>query len=427
MTRKEAARAIYDAAVRSVMPEELIPSVCRLDGDILSIQEHTFDLREYNNLYLFGSGKAAVTMAKAMERLLGTRITGGLVVAPHCSSELHHVQCIEGTHPLPSQKSIDAAKALKAAMRRCREGDLFIYLLSGGTSALIEEPMEPITLEAFQECTALMLRHDLSIHEINTVRKHISAIKGGRLAQTTKAKGIVLVISDVIGDDLHSIGSAPLYCDRSSYRDAFDILTRHALYEKMPLSVQQVIQGGMDTITPETPKSPPPNMEHLIIGSNQIALKNAARRAETLGFSTRIVSEPMQGNADATGKSILDEARHAEEDCLLYGGETTVEVKGSGTGGRNQQLCLSALTALKTDERITLLCAGSDGIDGNSEAAGAVMGPETEKAAREQGLEPQAYLDDNDATAFFERTGDLVVTGPTGTNVMDIAIIIKGE
>ena len=427
MTPKEAARAIYDAAVTSVMPETLIPSTCRLDNDILSIQNRTYNLRDYNDLYLFGSGKAAVTMAKAMERLLGTRITGGLVVAPHCTSGLRHVRCIEGTHPLPSQKSIDAAKALKAAMRQCREGDLFIYLLSGGTSALIEEPMEPVTLEAFQACTALMLKHDLSIHEINAVRKHISAIKGGRLAQSTTAQGIVLVISDVIGDDLHSIGSAPLYCDRSSYRDALNILKRHALYEKMPLPVQQVIQGGMEGTTPETPKSPPKNIEHLIIGSNQIALMNAAYRAKALGLCTRVVSEPMQGSADEVGKHILSETRDAKESCLLYGGETTVLVKGSGTGGRNQQLCLSALTALKTDERITLLCAGSDGIDGNSEAAGAVMGADTAKRAVELGLKPQSYLDNNDATAFFKQTGDLVVTGPTGTNVMDIAIIIKGE
>ena len=430
MSAREDALKIYRAAMEAVRPERLIEESCRLKGEMLRIGTHTYDLSRYRRLFLFGSGKAAWPMAKALESMLGDRIApGGVVVVPVDLGALEHVEVLEGSHPIPDDKSLKAAQRLQEAMAQCGKEDLYLYLLSGGSSALIEAPIAPITLEDLRETTRLMLENGLAIGSVNTVRKHISTIKGGRLGAACAAEGAVLVVSDVIGNDLEAIGSAPLYCDRTTYADAKRVLERAGIFEALPPSVRDVIEAGCGGSISESPKEPSGRIRHILIGSNETALGAAAAEAAALGYNTTIVPEPLEGDADRLGPKLVAYARAASDDvkrCIVYGGETTVEVKGRGKGGRNQQLCLSALASMEAVDGMTLLCAGTDGIDGNSDAAGAVVGPETLEAYRREGLSPEAYLRNNDAYAFFERCDALVVTGPSGTNVMDVTILITG-
>ena len=427
MSARDDALRIYTAAVEAVKPKQLIRSSCAIEGDTLRIGEWRYDLGRYRRLFLFGSGKAAGTMAAELEAMLKDRIDSGVVVVAPGAPRLQRVRAIEGSHPVPGANSVAAGRAIKAAMEACASEDLFIYLLSGGSSALMELPIEPIGLDELQELTLLMLRGGLDISRVNTVRKHVSAIKGGRLGASCRAEGVVLVVSDVIGDDLEAIGSAPLYCDRSTYADAKAILEEAKLFDAVPPSVRDVIERGCRGEIPESPKAPSDTIRHLIVGSNTIALQAAADEAVRLGYRPLVVSEPLQGDADAVAETVLARGRAlSPKECLIYGGETTVDVKGSGRGGRNQQLCLRALSQFDKNGALTLLCAGSDGLDGNSDAAGAVIDQGSLSRAGRSGLDPHAYLEANDAYGFFEQTGDLVVTGPSGTNVMDVTILIRG-
>lgn len=431
MPPKEDARAIFESALEAIEPQRLVNTACRLEDNVLTINGRPYDLNAYQKIFVFGSGKAAWPMARALEALLEERIEAGLIVVPQKNGELKRIKVIEGSHPLPTGKSLKAARALRSMMEACREDDLYLYLLSGGSSALIEEPLEPITLDDLQAMTAQLLSRHLDITEINAVRKHISKIKGGRLGRLCKAEGAVLVISDVIGDDLEAIGSAPLYYDATTYAQTKELLVENKLFGILPASVRAVITRGCSGEIKESPKAPSKRISHFLIGSNATALEAAGEKAVALGYETQVIKEPLQGSADAMGITILEQARTLPDSskpvCLIYGGETTVEVRGNGTGGRNQQLCLSALGALNRNDRIALLCAGTDGVDGNSDAAGAVIDAATVEKAAEAGLDMLRYLENNDAYHFFKQTGDLVTTGPTGTNVMDIAIVIKGE
>jgi glycerate 2-kinase len=430
MSPKADARAIFERALEAIAPQRLVNDACRLENNLLTINDKRYDLDAYERVFVFGSGKAALPMAQALETLLKERITAGLIVVPQKAGTLGRIRVVEGSHPLPSEKSLEAARALRSMMQSCREDDLYLYLLSGGSSSLIEEPLAPISLDELQEVTMQLLKHHFGITEVNAVRTHLSKIKGGRLGRLCKAKGAVLVISDVIGDDLEVIGSAPLYYDKTTYAQTKELLEEKKLFDTLPASVRYVIFNGCTGEIEESPKEPSKRISHFLIGTNATALEAARKKALSLGYDARIMDRPMQGSADAMGIALAEQARElpdaAKPVCLIYGGETTVEVKGGGVGGRNQQLCLSALGALKENDRIALLCAGTDGIDGNSDAAGAVVDTATAEKAAEAGLDPQSYLDDNDAYHFFNTIGGLLTTGPTGTNVMDIAIVIKG-
>jgi glycerate 2-kinase len=430
MSPKEDARTIFDSALEAIAPQRLVYDACRLENNLLTINGRQYDLDKYERIFVFGSGKAAWPMAQAIETLLKERITAGLIVVPQKTGTLERINIVEGSHPIPSEKSLKSARALRTMMQECREKDLYLYLLSGGSSALIEEPLDPISLEELQEVTLQLLKHHLDISKINAVRKHLSKLKGGRLGRLCKAEGAVLVISDVIGDDFEVIGSAPLYYDETTYTQTKELLEKKKLFDILPASVRYVLFNGCSGEIEESPKEPSKRISHFLVGSNATALAAARKKALSLGYDAQIMEKPLQGSADATGVELVKQARKLPDapmpHCLIYGGETTVEVKGSGVGGRNQQLCLSALSALEQNDRIVLLCAGTDGLDGNSDAAGAVVDAATAEKAENAGLDLQRHLDNNDAYHFFKPTGDLLTTGPTGTNVMDIAIVIKG-
>jgi len=427
MYTKDIVRDIFNYSLESVLPKNFISRSCNIKDDVLYFENEAYDLSGYKNIYIFGSGKAAYSMAKEMEKILGHKIYKGLVVAPYNNEELQSIKVAIASHPIPTQKSIDSAKALLEMMQECDEDDLYIYLLSGGSSALIEIPIRPITLEELQQTTTLMLSHNLEIHEINAVRKHLSQIKGGLLASSCKARGVVLVISDIIDNELDAIGSAPLYADKSSFSDVKNILDAKDLYRRMPNSVQEVIQKGLKGDINESPFEPLARVTHQIIASNAHAMETARLYAIRLGLSVKVIKEPMEGEVTEMAKKILELIDSCDEQCILLGGECTVALAGDGKGGRNQHLALLMLEKICSKNLdITFLSAATDGIDGNSDAAGAVVNLKSCQKAKELGIDIQKYIKSFDSYNFFKQTNELVMTGPSGTNVIDIAIIIKG-
>ncbi len=432
MDFRDLALNLFLSAVEAVKPSNFIPSVLDLKDDFLCIKEKKIKIPE--KIYIFGSGKASVEMAKAVENILYDRIKGGVVVCNYVEI-LKKIQVVKGSHPVPDENSLKAGDILYKKFTSLKKDDFFIYLLSGGSSALIEKLIPPISLEDLQVLTELLLKNSVSIDEINIVRKHISLIKGGRLGHSTKAKGIVLVISDVIGDDLFTIGSAPLYYDKSTYQDAFSILKRYSLWEKVPFSIREVIKKGIDGEIPETPKRENPDIKHFIVGNNLLALKKAKEEAEKHDIPCYIMTSQLKGEAKEVAKVISSIGKEIKTSknpfkppvCLLFGGETTVTVVGNGKGGRNQELALSFLREIKGDEEFIFLSGGTDGIDGNSDAAGAVVDKEVYEKSREKNLSIEEFLKNNDSYNFFLKTGGLIFTGYTGTNVMDVSIlIVKG-
>ena len=416
--------------INSVKPENLIPEKISLKNSHLQIEGDKYPLKK--GIYVYGSGKASVEMAKALEEILLDYITDGTVVCNY-TQKLKKIKVIEGSHPVPDEKSLKAGETLLKEISSLKEDDFFVYLLSGGSSALIEKPIPPITLKDLQITTQILLKHSVPIEEINIIRKHLSMIKGGRLGHSTKAKGIVLVISDVIGDDLFTIGSAPLYYDPSTYKDAYTILKKHNIFDDLPQNVKKVIEKGIKGEIKETPKKENPNIKHYIIGSNIDALKKIKEKAEK-NIKTYIMTSQLKGEAREVAKAVVSIGKEVKRSsnpfdppvCLLFGGETTVTVKGNGKGGRNQELCLSALIEIKDTKNIVLLSGGTDGIDGNSEDAGAVIDSSSYEKAKKMGLDPYKYLENNDSNSFFTKIGDSIKTGYTGTNVMDITIMVIG-
>ena len=435
MTLRNAAIEIYRDALKAVSPMSLIRGSLKIEPDRLRVQGTAYPLRRGQGIHVFGSGKAAIESAKAVEKILGDRIAGGLVVSSYEGNGLEKIEMFQGSHPVPTQKSVQAADLLIHKLSALSDDDFYIYLLSGGSSSLVEKPAYPVTLNALQKTIQLLLRNAVPIEEMNVVRKHLSLVKGGKLRSATRAKGVVLVVSDVIGDGLDTIGSGPFFHDPSSYQDAQDILFRYGLWQRLPASVKALIARGLAGVVPETPKEQNANIGHHIIGNNLHLLKKAKEKAEALGLAAHIMSSRLKGEAKEVAKVIVSMGEEilgtrqpfAPPVCLLFGGETTVTVQGTGKGGRNQEMCLAALREIRGRKNILFLSAGSDGIDGNSDAAGAVIDCESHGRACALELNMEDYLSRNDSYAFFRQTGDLIITGPTGTNVMDITLLLIGK
>lgn len=426
MQTKELLKELFHAGLEAVNPKNLIKQHCRLEGSVLHIHEDTYDLLAYERIFILGSGKASLSMAEALEELIGEYVHSGLVVAPVCKKTLTKVECLVSDHPIPTERSIQGAQALIEKMSTFHSNDLYIYLLSGGSSSLIEQPVDGVTLDDLRKTTDLMLKSALKISEINAVRKHLSSIKGGRLGEDSKAKGVVLTISDVIGDDLYSIGSAPLYADTSTYEEVLETLNAYEILNQMPSSVQKVLKEGINHIRLETPKTPSPHIKHYLIGTNILARQAVYKKAMEMGLEAKVIAEDIDSDVTFASQMMLDLALSSKERVIIFGGETTVKVVGKGKGGRNQHCVLNMLKL--TQEKgieISFLSAGTDGIDGNSDAAGAYIDRTSFDQAQTEGLDVSTYLKENDSYHFFKRLKSLVMTGPTGTNVMDIAILIK--
>lgn len=427
------ARTIFQAAVCAVQPDRLL-------GDHAWWTWARRPLDQYRRIVVAGMGKAALGMGQAVEKRLGALLTEGVVVVPQSNSTTptdvqrlpRGLEVLEGSHPLPGRASVTAARRVLRLAQDCDEHDLLIVLISGGGTALCADFVEGVSLEDAQTTFQLLLEAGAEIHAVNTVRKHISRIGGGQLAAAAAPAEILsLVISDVVGDDLSVIASGPTVPDPSTFAETIDILRIFGLWGRVPRSVRIHLEAGLSDPSLETPKPGAPPFEHTrceLIGTNRTALQAAAEQARALGYSTYVLAGNVTGEAREVGKRLAQEARAITGEgpvCLIWGGETTVTVRGQGRGGRNQELALAAALALEGSRRsIVFLSGGTDGRDGPTDAAGAWVTHRTARNAREAGLLPELYLADNDSYTFFEKAGSLLLTGPTHTNVMDVQIAL---
>jgi hydroxypyruvate reductase len=389
---------------------------------------------------LIAAGKAAVPMVRACLASLPRPPVRAMVVGPSLpENPLPGVEAFVGGHPAPVEGSIAAGRRALEIANEGGESDVLVVLLSGGASALVEVPADGVTLDDLRRTTALLLRSGADIFALNAVRKHLSSVKGGRLAAANRGTTVTLALSDVVGDDLSVIGSGPTVPDPSTYGDALDVLTRYGGVGAYPPAVAAAIEAGTRGERPETPKPGSPELlraSTTIVGALADALEGAQREARARGYHVLLREEPVIGEARLAAASLVgairDRAAAASgRTCLLSGGETTVTVTGSGRGGRNQEFALALARPLSTlPAAVAVASVGTDGIDGPTDAAGAVVDVTTGARAAEAGLKPpEDYLCDNDAYSFFRALGDLIVTGPTHTNVGDlqVAMLDRGD
>ncbi len=432
-------RQIFKAALAAADPCRAVLDAVQLKDESLHVAGAVYDLAVYKRILVVGAGKATARMAQAVEKLLGARISAGLIVVKtgHALA-LDAIEQVEASHPIPDQAGVAATRRVLQMLRDADEQTLVICLLSGGASALLVATVAGITLHDKQVVTSLLLQAGASIGELNAVRKHLSMVKGGRLAAAAQpAQVLTLIISDVIGDSLEVIASGPTTPDTSTFAEAWEVIAKYHLREKVPLRVMAYLKRGMAGAEAETVKSELHNVRNVIVASSQQALAAAQEQTQQLGYASSLLSTKMQGEAREvahflaqTARAALAEMQAGERRCLLSGGETTVVVRGGGKGGRNQELALAFAMEVEGLAGVTLLSAGTDGTDGPTEAAGAIVDGHTANRTRALGLLPEQYLANNDAYTFFKKldtssgSHSHIITGPTGTNVMDMQIML---
>ena len=440
---------IYTAAIQAVDPDRSIRAALRREGATLTLaggafhpdapetsEKFSFDLSS-GRLFVVGAGKGSARMAKAVETILGDAIHEGVVITKYGYGEtLSRIRLIEAGHPVPDKNGLEGARAVEALLKETKEQDLVLTLISGGGSSLMVRPAEGLTLKDKQDVTELLLACGATIQEINTVRKHLSGIKGGRLARlAAPARVLTLILSDVIGDDLSSIASGPTAPDDTTYKDALNILAFHNLTDQVPPPVLAHLKRGADGALDETPDSRDPLFRRVFyrfIGSNQIALEAAAEAARQLGYQSLILTHGTCGEAReiarfiaAIGKQLVETGQPISPPaCLLSGGEPTVTLRGTGKGGRNQEFALAAGLEIEGIDHLLIASVGTDGTDGPTDAAGGYADGNMVAKARERHWRALDFLRENNAYPFLDELGYLIKTGPTGTNVMDIQIIL---
>jgi hydroxypyruvate reductase len=436
---RQAALGIFNAAVRAVDPGEAIRRHLVRKGVRLRFGRETVDLGKVGEIVVVGCGKAAGPMAAAVEEIVGDRIRGGLVVTKYGHVQpTRTVRIHEAGHPVPDDAGIAGGQAVLDHVRGLSFDDLVIVLISGGGSALTPAPVEGITLAEKQALTKALLACGADIREMNTVRKHISRFKGGQLARAAQpARVVTLILSDIVGDPLDAIASGPTVPDPTTYADALSILDKYRIRGEIPAAIRDRLEAGARGEASETPKPDNPlfaRVSNLIVGSNIQALQAAKSEARALGLAPMILSSSIEGETREIARMHAALAREVRSSgnplpppaCLISGGETTVTLRGSGKGGRNQEFVLAAALDIAGLPRTVILSAGTDGTDGPTDAAGAIADGETCARAAGAGRSPRKALDANDAYPFFERLGDLILTGPTKTNVMDVRLVLVG-
>jgi hydroxypyruvate reductase len=432
-------RAVQEAALAAVEPGAAVRRQVQLEGSRLTIAGQTYDLAEFERIWVVGCGKAATAMAAALYGIVGDQLSGGVVVTKygHADSSLDTgpVSVVEAGHPLPDNAGVDGTRRLADLLAGTTERDLVLAVISGGGSALMTLPAEGLALEDVQATTELLLRSGATIVELNTLRKHLSQVKGGGLARLAAPAAVAsLVLSDVVGDPLDTIASGPLSPDPTTFADAWRVLERYDLVERTPPAVRQRLQAGLEDRIPETPKAGDSVFERVqntIVASNRLAAEAAVEMAQARGLHALLLSTFVEGEAREVGRVAAGLARELatydrpvpQPACLVWGGETTVTVRGEGKGGRNQELALAAARALAGLRGVLLVALGTDGTDGPTDAAGAVVTGETISRARELDLDAGKYLQDNNSYVFFDALDDLIRTGPTGTNVNDLLFL----
>jgi glycerate 2-kinase len=431
VTPREVALEIWRSALAAASVDPLIRAALRLNGGTLSCGASTIDLADVRRVIVLGCGKAGAAMARAVESVLGDRIDAGFVVVKDgYTLPTRRVHLAEAGHPVPDRRGEEAARRILALAHDAGPRDLIVWLVSGGGSALLPAPAPPVTLEEKQDVTRLLLAAGATIGELNAVRKHLSLLKGGQLARAAApARVLALLLSDVIGDPLDVIASGPTAPDPTTFGDAVEVLTRRGVLDRVAPSVRQRLTAGARGDLAETPKPGDASFSgvtHLVVGNNRLVVDAAAAAAARAGYRPEIATTSLEGEAREVARTLVSRARALESPaCLIAGGETTVTVVGSGRGGRCQEFALAAASALRPDDDLVVLAAGTDGTDGPTDAAGAVVDADTIAKARARGLDADRALMDNDAHAVLRATRDLIVSGPTNTNLLDLYIVLS--
>jgi len=438
-TMRRHAMEIFQAALSAVDPVAAVLNYVKQKDDGIQIGEHRFEFKDYDRILVVGAGKAGAPMAKALEDLLGDRVADGVIVVKEGHGlSLKHVRVLEAGHPVPDERGIRGAEDILSLVNEAGERDLVLCVISGGGSALLVAPAPGVCLADKQEVTRSLLACGADIHEINTVRKHLSRAKGGGLARYAHPATVVsLILSDVVGDDLNVIASGPAVPDTSTFADAREVFKKYDIWHNLPQSVQTRIQQGLDGDIEDTPKTGDDIFRKCyseLVGTNIQALIAASKAARGKGYQSLILSSTVEGEAREVVKMFAAFAKEVRNSanpisapaCILCGGETTVTLQGSGKGGRNQEFALASAMIIDGMENIVVLSGGTDGTDGPTDAAGAVADNRTMARARAQNLDPLDFLRRNDAYHFFQALDDLIITGPTRTNVSDVYMVLVG-
>jgi glycerate 2-kinase len=428
---------VLRATLGAVEPAAAVRSAVRRDGARLLVGDRVYDLQSVRRVLVIGAGKASAPMAAEVERLLPPDLPmqGCVTVRYGHAAPTKRVQIREASHPIPDRAGVEATQAIADLLETADERDLVVGLISGGGSALLTLPVQGVSLDDLQRTTEALLRSGATIGEINTLRKHLDTVKGGGLARmASPAPVLTLVLSDVVGNTLDAIASGPTVPDTTTWADAAGVLDRYDLWEAVPASVGERVRAGQQGRLPDTPKQGDPlfgNVHTHIVGSNLLACRAAAAAAQRLGLPSLVLSTYVEGEAREVARVLAGLLREVAASghplprpcCLIAGGETTVTVRGSGKGGRNQELALAAALSLSGVPDVLLASIGTDGSDGPTDAAGAWVDGTSLARARAAGLDPAHYLANNDAYTFFARLGDLLITGPTNTNVNDVYLL----
>jgi hydroxypyruvate reductase len=441
--RGESIARILCAALDAVDPARAVSRYLRLQGASLDVDGRFYDLASFRRIYLVGAGKAGAPMARAAAEALGPYLTRGLVIVKDGYADLNgetadpRIELIQAGHPLPDERGAAATHRIVDLVRSAGPDDLLICVVSGGGSALLTSPAPGVSLSDLQSLTTALLARGAAIGEINALRKHLDSVKGGGLARlASHTPSIVLILSDVIGDPLDVIASGPFCADSSTYQDAWKVLERCNLAQSAPPAILELLRRGLRGEIPETPKPGDPlfeHVQHVLVGSNLLAARAAQQQAQQEGFQALIMTTSLQGEARQAGLYLSSLSCQVEASgcpvsppaCLIAGGETTVTLTGKGLGGRNQELALAAVPGLDGLSGAVLVTLATDGGDGPTDAAGAVVTGETLSRARRLGLDPQAFLAENDSYHFFAPLDDLLRPGPTCTNVNDLAFVFN--
>lgn len=439
LNRKARALALksLEYALNVVDPKQLMKSKLSLKNSILKVDGHSFYLKKFKNVYVIGGGKASGSMAETLEQNLGKYITNGIVNIP-CGSK-HKTGIIklhEASHPIPDESGVEGTRRMLQIAEQAKKEDWVICLISGGGSSLMPLPRGGITINDKREITDALLKCGATINEINTVRKHISDFKGGWLAKKAYPATILnLILSDVVGDPLGFIASGPTVPDSTTFSDAIKVLKKYGLWDKASASIKKVLSDGERRLIPETPKATDKAFKkvyNIVIGNNRFASLAAREHLRSAGLNTLLLTSTLEGEARHAGVMLASIAREValsgnpvpKPAGIIAGGETTVTVTGKGSGGRNQEISLAAALKVGGMDGVVMASLSTDGVDGPTDAAGAIVDGKTMSRAAEISVNPEEFLAENDSYNFFSKLGDLIFTGPTGTNVNDVSVIV---
>jgi len=436
---REDAAMIFQEGLKAVDPGEAIKRYVTRNGEVLEVCGELYPLSEYHHLCVVGAGKASAQMARTVKEILGARIHGGRVIVKYGHRvSVPDINIIEAGHPVPDENGVRGTAEIVHMLEGAGQHDLILCLISGGGSALLCRPAHGLTLQDKRVMTELLLSCGAKIQEINAIRKHLSGIKGGQLARVAHPATVLsLILSDVIGDPVDSIASGPTAPDPSTFADCLSIVERYGIQDRIPQSVRLHLERGVRGEIEETPKPAAPLFAHVrnvIVGSNRLAMEAAKSKAQDRGYHSLILSGFVEGETRTVAALHGAIAREIDSSgnpvprpaCIISGGETTVTLRGEGKGGRNQEFALAAALEIDRLQGVVVLSGGTDGTDGPTDAAGAIADSSTLERAKAGGLDAEQFLQRNDSYNFFQPLGDLLMTGPTLTNVMDLRLMLLG-